>query len=67
MYFDLNGLKINYEGEHHANVCENIYSYPDKVKVGCPIEKGKRYIFERVTHVHSNVPKVSNRTFNFYA
>lgn len=60
MFFDLNGIKINYEGEHHANICGNIYSYPDKVKVGCPIQKGKRYIYERSMRILANVPKVSD-------
>ncbi|XP_065203612.1 putative protein heh-1 [Planococcus citri] len=58
MYFDLNGVKVNYEVEHRVNVCNHIFSHPDKVKVGCPIQKGKRYIFERTVYVLPNVPKL---------
>lgn len=60
MYYNFMGVRVNYPGVHGADACDHIYSYPDKVKVGCPMEKGKRYIYEITERVRSDVPKVSH-------
>lgn len=59
MYATVAGMKHGYPGMDNTDACKLMYSMPDKTPVGCPIEKGKSYMYKLIIPMKATFPKVS--------
>ena len=57
------GVTKGYPGLDGKMSCDSIYSMPDNVKVGCPLQKGKQYRHETFMPLKIPAPKVRKRKY----